>query len=87
MKLRWDYSFLKRHVFTVRRISHQGQTIPKENKDVKAKFINKVIKILKNLNIQCDDNARIINMEETPLFLELNYSTTIDFVGKKNVEY
>ena len=87
MKLRWAYSFLKRHVFTIRRISHQGQTIPKENKDVKAKFINKVIKILKNLNIQCDDNARIINMEETPIFIEMNYSTTIDFIGKKNVEY
>ena len=41
----------------------------------------------KILNIPCDDNARIINMDETPLFLEMNYSTTIDFIGKKNVEY
>lgn len=26
-------------------------------------------------------------MEETPIFIEMNYSTTIDFIGKKNVEY
>jgi biotin operon repressor len=87
VKLRWAYRFLKRHGFAIRRVSHQGQTIPKAKSDLKSKFINEVIKIRKILNIPCDDNSRIINMDETPLFLEMNYPTTIDFIGKKNVEY
>lgn len=77
-----DYPFLKRYSFTIWRASHQGKTIQKDKKDVKAKFINDIINFWKNLNIPCDNNASIINMDETQFFLEMNYSTIIDFVWK-----
>lgn len=41
---------------------------------------------MKEINIDYDDNSRIINMDETSCYLDMNYETTIDFIGKKNVE-
>ena len=86
VKLRWAYRYLKRNGFSIRRISHQGQFIPREHSVIKKKFINDIINRRKEINIEYDDNSRIINMDETPCYLDMNYETTIDFTGKKNVE-
>lgn len=85
-KLTWACRFLKRRGFSIRRISHVGQTLPKEKNDIKSHFIAELIKLRKNLGILYEENYRIINMEEKACFLEMNTDTTIDFVGKKSIE-
>ena len=40
-----------------------------------------MIKARKIADIPYDENWRIINMDETPSYLEMNYATTIDFLG------
>ena len=53
---------------------------------VKSKFISDIIKARKDLNIPYNEDCRIINMDETPCFLDMYYETTIDFIGNKNVD-
>ena len=86
VKLRWAYRFLKRNGFSIRRISHRGQFIPREHSEIKANFIKKVIEERKNLNIDYNDDFRIINMDETPCYLDMSFETTIDFTGNKNID-
>ena len=86
VKLRWAYRYLKRNGFSIRRISHQGQFIPREHSEIKKKFLIDIINRRKEINIDCNDNSRIINMDEIPCYLDMNYETTIDFIGRKNVE-
>jgi hypothetical protein len=85
-KLRWAYRFLKRNGFSIRRITHLGQIIPTDNNDIKTKFIADIIKARKDLDISFNDNSRIINMDETPCFIDMYYDTTIDFTGNKHIE-
>lgn len=86
VKLRWAYRFLKRYGFSIRRITHLGQFIPRLHSEIKKKFIENIISARKKLNIDFDQNDRIINMDETPCYLDMNYETTIDFRGQKNIE-
>ena len=86
IKLRWAYRFLKRNGFSIRRVSHIGQPIPKGKENIKNKFIQDLI-LKRNLtNIEADEDFKVINMDETPCYLEMGFDTTIDFVGNKNIE-
>ena len=49
------------------------------------KFIEKVIQKRKELAIDIDEAYRLINMDETYLFLEMGFNTTIDFKGNKKI--
>lgn len=82
----WCYRFIRRHGFSICRISHKGQTIPESFDKLQNSFIEEVIMKKKNLNIPYDDNCTIINMDETPVFLEMGFDTTLEFTGKKNVD-
>lgn len=82
----WCYRFIRRHGFSIRRIGHKGQTIPESFDKLQNSFIEEVIMKKKNLNIPYDDNCTIINMDETPVFLEMGFDTTLEFTGKKNVD-
>ena len=86
-KLRWCYRFIKRHGFSIRRITHIGQTSPENMKDIKNTFINEVIKLKKELNILYDESYNIVNMDETPCVLDMGFNTTIDFTGKRNISF
>ena len=44
-KLRWCYRFIKRHGFSFSRIYYVGQSIHENMKDIKASFINEIIKL------------------------------------------
>ena len=85
-KLRWAYRYLRRNGFSIRRISHLGQFVPRDNNNIKSKFIADIIKARKELNIPYNEDCRIINMDETPRFLDMYFDTTIDFVGNRHVE-
>lgn len=39
----------------------------------------------KQLNILPDEDFKIVNMDETPCFLEMGFDTTIDFIGNSNI--
>lgn len=60
--------------------------MPKENDKVKEKFLLDTIEQRKNLEILYDESFKLINMDETARFLNINSDTTIEFTGKKNVE-
>jgi len=38
------------------------------------------------MNIPYDDDYTIINMDETPCYLEMGFDKTLEFKGKKNVD-
>ena len=38
------------------------------------------------MGILDDENYRVINLEENGIFLEIDFTTTIDFRGNKNIE-
>ena len=50
------------------------------------KFIEEAIQKRKEFEIDIDEDYRLINMDETGLFLEMGFNTTIDFKGNKNIE-
>ena len=79
-------SFFKRYGFSIRRISHIGQMIPEDKNLKKMNFINEVTQKRKELEIDINEDYRLINMDETALFLEMGFNTTIDFKGNKNHE-
>ena len=85
-KLKWCYRFLKRNGFSIRRVSHQGQKIPNNMIQLKEEFINQVIANKKKMDILYDEADKIINMDETPCALDIGFDTTIDFIGKKNID-
>jgi len=60
LKLQWAYRFLKRYGFSIRRISHIGQFIPREQNDIKTNFIEEIIKARKELDIGYLDNERVL---------------------------
>ena len=86
VKLQWTYRFIKRYRLSLRRISHKGQTIPETKEIIKKKFIDDIISKRKELAILEDEDYRVINMDETPCYLEMWFKTTIDFKGKKDIE-
>ena len=80
------YRFLHRNGFSFRRPSHIGQPLPSNYADLFLTFQKKVILSKKNLLI--DDNSfdRIINVDETPLYMEMPANTTIEKKGTNNIE-
>ena len=85
-QLNWAYRFLKGRRFSIRRISHIGQKMPKEKNELKEKFISETIEKRKNLSILYDESFKLFNMDETACFLDMNREMTIEFINKKNVE-
>ena len=81
-QLNWAYRFLKRRGFSIRRISHIGQKFSKEIDRIKEKFISDIIEQRKNVEILFAEDFKIINMDETACFLDMNSDTTIEFTGK-----
>ena len=85
-QLKWVYRFIKRNVLSIRRISHIGQTLSESKETIFNKFKNEIIKKRKQMSILYDEDYRVVNMDETSIFLEMAFNTTIDFKGNKNIE-
>lgn len=63
-KLQWTYRFLKRYGFSIRRITHKGQSLPENKDSIKKIFIEDIISKRKELGILPDEDYRILNMDE-----------------------
>ena len=66
-------------------MTHKGQNIPENVELLKKEFLNQVAEKRKELNMNFKDTWLIINMDETPVYLDMFSDTTIDFVGAENV--
>ena len=78
--------FIKRYGLAIRRITHLGQKLPDNKFSIINKFKYDVINNRKEMGIMDDEDYRVINMDETAIFLEMGFNTTIDFRGNKNIE-
>lgn len=74
-----DYQLVELHTV-------EQQAIPSNIQDQETKFINNVILNKKELDIPPEESYSIINMDETPCFLEMGFNCTIDFTGNKQNE-
>lgn len=77
--------FLKRNNLSIRKASHIGQPLPNIALECFYSFFHEVIKERRVLNIYDDDNSRLINCDETLIFLEMPETKTIDVTGNKGV--
>jgi len=91
-KSRWAlfkmcYRILKKYGLSIRKATHLGQTLPKNSIAYFYDFFYTVIKKRKECNIldNINDYNRLINVDETPIFLEMYSNKTIDVKGAKNV--
>ena len=82
----WCYRFIKRNGFSIRRVSHIGQTKSEDMNTLKDSFYKRSNIKKEKMNIPYDDDYTIINMDETPCYLEMGYDTTLEFTRKKNVD-
>ena len=81
------FRILKKYNIILRRGTHFGLSLPEYSYDKVYQFIYEVIKKRKKLNIIDDSNNlnRIINIDETPVFLELVADKTFEKKGTKNI--
>ena len=79
------YRLIKRHNLSIRKVSHVGKTLPDNSIYSFYQFFCLVCKKRKELNITDDEKYRLINCDETPIFLEMPDTTTIDIKGHKEI--
>lgn len=58
---------------SIRRITHKAQTIPENKEIIKDRFIEAIINKRKELDILEDEDYRVLNMDETPCYLEMGF--------------
>ena len=58
---------------SIRRITHKAQTIPENKEIIKDRFIEAIINKRKELDILEDEDYRVLNMDETPWYLEMGF--------------
>ena len=63
-----------------------GQKFPDNKTGVINKFKEDIINKRKEKGILDDVDYRVINMDETAIFLEMDFNITIDFRGNKNID-
>lgn len=73
--------FLRRNNMSIRKASHIGQPLPKDAMEGFYSFFHDIIKERRELQIYEDDTQRIINCDETSIFLEMLDTKTIDVKG------
>ena len=72
---------MKRHFLTFRRNTHISQKLPENYLDKIQEFLSYIIKLSKYW-FELD---AIANMDETPLYLNMPPSTTVQKIGSKRV--
>lgn len=81
---KWIFNFCKRHSLAKRKITHVGQ---QDNRPIEEKreLLANYLLMLQSA-IKGQDASTIFNMDETPVYVDMLGSSTISFVGEKNVE-
>ena len=78
-------SFFKKNNLSIRKASHLGQKIPNNMQNLTYKFLNEIIKSRKDSEVY-DNISLIVNVDETPCYLENPLTETVDLKGKKQIE-
>ena len=79
---KWWYRFMKRHFLTFRRNTHISQKLLEKYLDKILEFVFYNIKLRSKYWFELD---AIANMDETPLYLNIPPSTTVQKIGSKRV--
>ena len=78
-------SFFKKNNLSIRKASHLGQKIPNNMQNLTYKFLNEIIKEGKDSEVY-DNISLIVNVDETPCYLENPLTETVNLKGKKQIE-
>ena len=84
-KVSWVYRFLKRNGYSIRRVTYKGQFTPENAEILKKEFLLEVAEKRKSLDMNFKDTWLIVNMDETPVYLDMVSDTLIDSIGAENV--
>ena len=82
----WYYTFLKNNDFVIRKALHIGQALPVDYENKIIIFLKEIISKRKLLNINDNNLDSIINVDETPLYFDAPFDTTIEKKGIKEVK-
>ena len=80
------HRFLKKNGYCLRSPSHIGQPLPNNYNQLFFDFQKKVIISRNMLNIDEFNLQRILNVDETPIYMDMTYNKTIEKKGAKNIE-
>ena len=79
------YRLLNRNNFSIRKYTHLGQKLPSKAIELFYKFFHYIIQARRELNITNGEEYRLINCDETCLYLEMYDTCTIDIKGHKEI--
>lgn len=82
---RWAELFMKRHKLSTRKITSVGQEDSRP-KSEKKKIINEYFEELRYKLNKLSNEHMVINMDETPVYVDMMATRTISFTGEKNTE-
>lgn len=78
-------SFFKRIGYSIRKVAYEGQELKKNSKDLTLKFFTFIYSIRKDLFI-LDKLDLIGDVDETAIYFENKYNTTVQKIGEKSVK-
>ena len=80
----WFYKFIKRQGFNIKNVTHKGKELRNESKEYTTSFFKMIFNIRSKFNI-IDNICQIGNMDETAIYYENIYNTSIEKMGEKSV--
>ena len=80
------YRLLQKYNFVLRRPSHIGQRLPLDYENKITVFLKDTISKRKELNIDEKNLHLLVNTDETPVFFDAPFYSTIDQKGKKDIK-
>ena len=83
--IQWCYKFLNRAGFSIRKPTHIDQALKDNTYAFFDRFIFNIIYFRKEMEIFEDLNL-IGNVDETPIWFDMTYNTTIAKLGEKNIK-
>ena len=83
--MEWCYKFLKRAGLSIRKSTHVGQALKENTFELFVRFIYNAIKFRIDMQI-IEDLNRIWNADETPIWFDMTYNTSISKIGEKSVK-
>ena len=81
----WVKRFFKRHNLSIRKASHLGQKMGNDIQNLSYKFLLNCIKARIKTQIN-DDIHCLVNVDETPCYLENPSKGIVDIKGKKQID-
>ena len=83
--MKWCYRFLTRIGYSIRDITHQAEELKRNSKELALNFFNCIYKLRKEIFV--NDKLELIgNVDETAIYYENIYNTTINKIGEKSVK-